>query len=106
LVGTVLAIIYAVGDYLGRDWLVIPRMASTHGVLNGLGFVLLALLGWLAELHTQKTQAYGAASNTDRSHSWTSDREALREPSRATGTQSTGDNCKTLLFPAHEFYDR
>jgi len=26
-------------------------MASTHGLLNRLGFVLLGLLGWLVELH-------------------------------------------------------
>jgi len=44
-----LAGMYAIGDYLQRDWLLIPRMASTHGVLNGLGFVMFGLLGWLVE---------------------------------------------------------
>ncbi|HSS96805.1 MAG TPA: YndJ family transporter [Terriglobales bacterium] len=44
-----LASIYAVGDWLKQDWLVIPRMASTHGLLNALGFTLLGLLGWLVE---------------------------------------------------------
>ncbi len=39
------------GDAFGKDWLLIPRMASTHGLLNGLGFVLLGLLGWLVESH-------------------------------------------------------
>ena len=51
LFGMGLAATYAVGNYLGKDSLWIPRMASTHGVMNGLGFVLPALLGWLIELH-------------------------------------------------------
>jgi len=38
---------YAVGDFLGRNWISIPRMASTHGLLNALGFALPALIGWL-----------------------------------------------------------
>jgi hypothetical protein len=38
--GMVLAVIYAIGDWLKQDWLVIPRMASTHGLLNSLGFSL------------------------------------------------------------------
>ena len=48
--GMALAITYAIGDWLKQDWLLIPRMASTHGVLNGLGFSLLGLLGWLMQL--------------------------------------------------------
>jgi YndJ-like protein len=47
--GISLAAIYAIGDWLGKPWLTIPRMASTHGWLNGVGFVLLGLLGWLVE---------------------------------------------------------
>jgi hypothetical protein len=47
--GMGLAGTYAFGEALGKDWLLIPRMASTHGVLNGLGFVLPGLLGWLIE---------------------------------------------------------
>ena len=43
----ILASIYAIGDWLKQDWLLIPRMGSTHGVLNGLGFALPGLLGWL-----------------------------------------------------------
>lgn len=49
LAGMSLATIYGIGDMLGKDWLLIPRMASTHGLLNGLGFVLFGLLGWLVE---------------------------------------------------------
>ena len=54
--GMVLSSIYAIGDWLKQDWLVIPRMASTHGLLNGLGFSLLALLGWTVELSLKPAQ--------------------------------------------------
>ena len=46
LAGMALAFVYAAGDWLGRGWLTIPRMAGTHGWLNGIGFVLHGLLGW------------------------------------------------------------
>jgi YndJ-like protein len=49
VIGMVLAGMYALGDYRQRDWLLIPLMASTHGLLNGLGFVMFGLLGWLVE---------------------------------------------------------
>ena len=51
--GMSLATIYAVGEYLGRSWITIPRMASTHGWINALGFAMPALLGCLAELRAQ-----------------------------------------------------
>ena len=50
IAGMGLAAGYAAGDYLGRSWLTVPAMASTHGWINGLGFVMPGLLGWLAEL--------------------------------------------------------
>lgn len=40
---------YAVTDFLKSDALTIPRMASTHGILNAVGFCLVGLLGWLVE---------------------------------------------------------
>ncbi len=43
--------LYAIGEYFHQDWITIPGMANSHGVLNALGFVLLGLLGWLTELH-------------------------------------------------------
>lgn len=46
-----LAVLYAVGEYFHQDWITIPGMANSHGVLNALGFVLLGQLGWLTELH-------------------------------------------------------
>lgn len=47
-----LVFLYAIGEYFHQAWITIPGMANSHGVLNALGFVLLGLLGWLAELHT------------------------------------------------------
>ena len=46
----VLAGVYAIADFAGSDGLTIPQMARTHGVLNCVGFCLLALLGWLVEM--------------------------------------------------------
>ena len=46
LTGMILAALYATGRYWGRDWLSIPVMIQTHGVLNALGFALPGLLAW------------------------------------------------------------
>ncbi len=42
----VLAGIYALGRYNGRDWLDISEMAALHGVMNAVGFSLCGLVGW------------------------------------------------------------
>jgi hypothetical protein len=55
LVGMALASTYAIGEFLHRDWLTIPRIASTHGWLNALGFVMPAVLGCLIELRWSAT---------------------------------------------------
>jgi hypothetical protein len=47
--GMGIATVYAIGDWLHRDWLPIPQVAQTHGILNALGFALCGLLGWLIE---------------------------------------------------------
>jgi len=47
--GMVLAGAYAIADFVGSDRLTMAQMARTHGVLNGVGFCLPGLLGWLAE---------------------------------------------------------
>ena len=44
-----LVMVYAVGEYTGNYWLVIPQMAHLHGPLNGPGFVLLSLVAWVVE---------------------------------------------------------
>ncbi len=54
-VGMVLSGVYAVADYLGSDALTIPQMARTHAILNGLGFCLVGLLGWLVDSSAQDT---------------------------------------------------
>ncbi|MGC2194341.1 MAG: YndJ family transporter [Terriglobales bacterium] len=46
-----LAGLYAVSEYFAKGWITVPGMANSHGILNSLGFVLLALLAWLTELH-------------------------------------------------------
>jgi len=51
--GMALSGTYAVADFVKSECLPIPRMASTHGVLNALGFCLLGLLGWMVEASTK-----------------------------------------------------
>jgi len=53
--------IYAIGDWLHRDWLVIPQVAQTHGVLNALGFSLCGILGWLIELSPPSSESFSEA---------------------------------------------
>jgi hypothetical protein len=48
-VGMALSGTYAVTDFVKSELLPIPRMASTHGVLNAVGFCLLGLLGWIVD---------------------------------------------------------
>jgi hypothetical protein len=57
LAGVALSATYAVTDFIGSDRLTIPRMASTHGVINATGFCLLGLLGWLVEWHGRRYAA-------------------------------------------------
>lgn len=46
VVPMLLAVQWAVGVNVGTPALSIPDMARTHGVVNGLGFALLGILGW------------------------------------------------------------
>jgi hypothetical protein len=48
-VGMMFAGAYALADYLGRGGLTIAQMTQSHGILNGVGFCLPGLLGWLVE---------------------------------------------------------
>jgi hypothetical protein len=57
--GMVLAGAYAVADFVGSEALTIPQMARTHGLLNGFGFCLLGLLGWLIETRGQGSGGRG-----------------------------------------------
>jgi hypothetical protein len=47
--GMALAGAYAVGEFRETLWLGIPVMAWSHGLLNGVGFVLCGLLAWSLE---------------------------------------------------------
>jgi len=67
-VGMGLSGTYAVADFVKSEMLPIPRMASTHGVLNALGFCLLGLLGWIVEsaktLTTEGTEEHRVRPGT------------------------------------------
>jgi hypothetical protein len=56
--GMAIAAIYAVSEWLHRDWVVIPQVAQTHGVLNALGFSLCGVLGWLIECAPTSQSVY------------------------------------------------
>ena len=47
--GMVLSGAYAIATFVGSEALPIPLMASTHGVINALGFCMCGLLGWIVE---------------------------------------------------------
>jgi hypothetical protein len=89
---------YAVSDYVGKPVLTMPGMASTHGVLNGLGFVLLSTLALLVELH-----ANGPEGQEARGHP--------REQAQAVSDVSRKRPAPAVLHPtpefvARDFYDR
>ena len=88
MTGMTLATIYAIGEAARRDWLTIPRMASTHGWINALGFVTPALLGCLAELH---------------SHSANGGIEAVRDAASHRHFRSV--KVAQPNFTARDFYD-
>jgi YndJ-like protein len=90
-----LVLLYAIGDYFHQDWITIPGMANSHGVLNALGFVLLGLLGWLTELH-----AVGSFTEDHRG-----ERPGLY--GRAVGQERKPVQPAILPeFVARDFYDR
>ena len=89
-----LAALYAIGEYFYKDWITIPGMANSHGVLNGLGFVLLGLLGWLTELHAVDTS--NGQGGRRRIAVYAHSREHRRTVQRATLPE----------FLARDLYDR
>lgn len=46
IVAMLAAATYALGELLGKHWLLIPEMARMHGTLNAVGFSLLGMVGW------------------------------------------------------------
>jgi hypothetical protein len=114
--GMGLACLYVIGEQTGKNWLTIPAMASTHGVLNGLGFVLLSLLGWLLELHSQEYESLKSVEeeHEDRNHGRQWIRRSpsgagapaarSRSHSHRAGNGSARPECPEFL--AREFYDK
>ena len=47
VVGTILAAAYGIGEFTGDLPIDIPQMARWHGPLNGIGFTVCGLLGWV-----------------------------------------------------------
>jgi hypothetical protein len=82
---------YAVTDYVGKAFMTMPGMASTHGVLNGLGFVLCSMLAFaIGGTARQKSLEEGDV------------RERVADVARKlpTGVRAVPE------FVAREFYDR
>jgi len=110
--GMALACVYVVGEQTGKDWPTIPRIASTHGALNGLGFVLLSLLGWLVESHSYEASEEERLKDhhENRNHG----RNRLRWAPSGTGAAARGSRTgagRSLRpvypeFVAREFYDK
>jgi len=101
-----LAGLYAVSEYFKRDWITVPGMANSHGILNGLGFGLLPLLAWLMELDQRMAgEAASVTSTTVRSTSRPS--IVLTHPSgNAAHAVGSGLHATHPDFVARDFYDR
>ena len=100
-----LAGLYAVSEYFKRDWITIPGMANSHGLLNGLGFVLLTLLAWLVELNQR-----AAVENVSATQSQLN-RTPSTQPSIVFARSAANTNHRDLRIPgpdfsARDFYDR
>jgi hypothetical protein len=101
-----LAGLYAVSEYFKRDWITIPGMANSHGVLNGLGFVLLSLLAWLMELNQRAVVENEIAPQSELN------RSPNRQPSIVFARSAANANRRNLRrvpgpdFIARDFYDR
>jgi YndJ-like protein len=94
-VAMVLVGAYAVTDYLGRPFLTMPGMASTHGVLNGIGFVLCSMLAFLMEENATEPAASSEAATK-------------RAPTDSIVPRKRPASVPSYLpeFVAREFYDR
>lgn len=104
-----LAGLYAVSEYFGKGLTTVPAMANSHGLLNGLGFVLLALLGWLTEFHASDSQVEQCPEKTPER------RASPHEHSVGSTVAGRADDPHRVPsvrpspvpeFVAREFYDR
>jgi hypothetical protein len=101
-----LAGLYAVSEYFDKNWITVPGMANSHGVLNGLGFVLLAMLAWLIELQeTESGNAVLSAGPPAKSCATTQPATAFAR-STATPPSRAPEIFPIPDFVARDFYDR
>jgi hypothetical protein len=100
-----LAGLYAVSEYFKRDWITVPRMANSHGILNGLGFVLLSILAWLMELDQRGTGEAASDLSAKVKHVPTSPPSIVLTHSSAN-TRRSGLRATRPDFLARDFYDR
>ena len=90
---------YAVTDYAGRAFMTMPGMASTHGVLNGLGSVLCSMLAFSIEMETADESLESSDESSEKSEVRESVAEVVRKrPAAAVRPVPE--------FLAREFYDR
>jgi len=100
-----LAGFYAVSEYFGKGWITLPGMANSHGVLNGLGFVLFSMLAWLTELHG--SESGGEARPPSHPEELDVAGQARSQArSGAVPDFGTGRSVPVPEFVARDFYDR
>ena len=103
-----LAGLYAVSEYFKRDWITVLGMANSHGILNGLGFVLLSILAWLMELDQRGAGDEMGASGRKVNRVPRSRPSIVLTPSAANAAHARGSDLRATHpdFVAREFYDR
>jgi hypothetical protein len=99
---------YAFSEYFKKDGITIPGMANSHGVLNGLGFVLPTLLAWLMELEQRGDGAAVSLARSAAKRIPLAPRSIVFAPSAADAHVSGADIHRTTRpdFVARDFYDR
>jgi hypothetical protein len=85
---------YAITDYAGRPFPTMPGMATTHGVLHAMGFVMCSVLAFLME--PKLVESGVADSNSER----------VAFQSRVRRKRPVSGPSPMPEFMAREFYDR
>jgi hypothetical protein len=94
-IGMGLAGAYAVSDHAGHAVLTMPGMASTHGVLNALGFVLLSTLAFLIVLRARELEGQQSSRLV-----------AVDSGTTTPRKRPSGVSRPLPEFVAQDFYDR
>ena len=98
--------IYAVSEYFHEEWITIPGMANSHGLLNGLGFVLLTLLAWLMELDQRAAVEKVRATQSEFNRTPSTQPSLVFARSAADANTRDFRRVRTPDFIARDFYDR